>query len=1062
MATPVGEDSWVSFVDSQLREATDLEARINIVETFRRAERAEPGSLKVWMAYCEYFWSLYTDCQPGSDAGWSLEDQQMGREIFSLDAALTLWQQGYEAVQYRLADSHELWNRWVSLELELLARTARTENENGIRRITQLFKNRLRVPHATWEATSQMFSSFLSEYNRQAYESEMAAVTRDARDAKRIFALRDPFEMRLRQATRAGDVDAARAVLNEYLHWEIKHLKDHKNRRDLIVNWHISLALFARALTGLFASDEDTWLNFVVFISTAHSDQRYDRSKLPPNLLPKMLDVLQRAVYHVPWSGPVWARYILSAEETGLTFGEIERIKHAATSNPQLDRDGMTSVLDMYAAWCGYLKRKAMNPTATEEDVDVAEVGLPSALEDVKHWGKRRYGDAYQGDPNFRLEKILIQFLSEKKDDIESARAVWEQLSNITLYANSYDFWLHWYLWEMVFFTASKNKTRSPTPMTLSQGLRVPSCATRVFARALKVRTLDWPERIMEVFLQHCNDYELAETLREAQDTIYKTRKGVAKRREREAAQAAAAQPQYVVASREEAMVDAPNVQAADDEASPGSKRKRESSPGGGDAGNKRSRSEPEPVEGAEVKRDRENTSVFVSNLPSTATITKLKLFFKDYGHVNNIELQKKESEAIALVEFRSPEDARAALIREGKYFGEQAVHVTAATDCTLWVTNYPPAADEGYIRNLFKECGEIHSVRFPSLKYSATRRFCYVTFRDRPSAAAATKLDGKSLAGKYKLSAKLSDPGMKQQRHGAQVEGRELHVTNLPRTTTEDDLSTLFSKAGKVASVRIMRDMSGRSRGTGFVVMETKESVDEALKTLDKVILDNHALKVELSAPLGQKTTVTSRGANSVGTPEVDSPAQSKSMSPAPTSAGPAQAEIAARTTAVLGLPDTVNDARVRALVAPAGAIVKLTLHPQHGGAIVEFAEAASVGKAGLVIDGTEVDGKKLRIGTVAELFREQAEQRIDRVDQDPPKQKKSAAELMPPPPVVRRMPVLGRGGAKRGLGYVGGVKKEASGTGAGKGSEDAGAGATAGGGKSNADFKKMFFGSK
>ncbi len=335
----------------------------------------------------------------------------------------------------------------------------------------------------------------------------------------------------------------------------------------------------------------------------------------------------------------------------------------------------------MYAAWCGYLKRTAMNPNATEEAVDLAEVGLPSALEDVKHWGKRRYGDTYQGDPNFRLEKIFIQFLTEKKDNIETARTVWEQLSNIDLYANSYDFWLNWFLWEMVVFTASKNKTRSPTPATLANGLRVPSYATRVFQRALKVRTLDWPERIMEVYIQHCNDYELADTLREAQDTVYKTRKGVAKRREREAAQTAAAQAAYAAQVQDQAMVDAPDV-GVESATSPGPKRKREESPGAeDDKGGKRAKSE--APNGVDAKRDRENTSVFVAGLPSDATQTKVRQFFREYGHVNNIDIQKQGDSAVALVEFRMPDDARSALLRDGKSFGENIVQVTSATDCT-------------------------------------------------------------------------------------------------------------------------------------------------------------------------------------------------------------------------------------------------------------------------------------------------------------------------------------------------------------------------------------------
>ncbi|KAK4095841.1 hypothetical protein N658DRAFT_502256 [Parathielavia hyrcaniae] len=1073
MANPVGEDNWVEFVDHQLREATDLEARVHVVETFQHATLAEPGSLKVWIAYCEYFWSLYTDCQPGSDAGWPAEDQQLGRETFTLDAALNLWQEGYEAVQYRLSDSHELWNRWLSLEMELLRRTA---TEAGVRRITHLFKDRLAVPHTTWDATSQMFSSFLSEYNRPAYESEMQQVTRNSKTAKRLYELRDQWELKLARAAKMHDTAALRTIMSEYLDWEIRLVKSKKDAKDMIANYKICLGLFSRALTGALASDEDTWLNFVVLVSTTHTDHKAGRSQVPSSLVPNMLDVLRRAVRHIPWSGPVWARYILTAEEVGLPFTDIERIKHAATDSAQLDRDGMSGVLDMYSAWCGYLKRSAMNPAASEEAVDVAEVGLPSAIEDVRHWGKRKYGEAYQGDPDYRLEKILIQFLTEKKDDIESARGVWEELSRVELHANSYDFWLHWYLWEMVVFSAARSKTRSPTPATLAQGLRVPTFATRVFTQALKVRTVDWPERLLEVYLKHCNDYELAETMREAHDTIYKTRKGVAKRREREAAVAAQAAQ---AAQQEAAQTDQPMTDVADASRSPGSKRKREATPSEHDGGNKRAKSE---THAEQLKRDRENTSVWVTGLPKDTTQTKLKQFFREYGHINNIDLQKRDNSAIALIELGTPDDARSALLRDAKYFGDHVVQVTPATDCTLFVTNYPPEANEQYLRNVFKSCGELYSIRFPSLKYNTKRRFCYVTFRDRAAAAAATKIDGKPLeSGKFKLVAKISEPMARQNRQGAQAEERELHVVNLPRGAGEEDVRGLFAKVGRVISVRVPRNMAGQSHGTAFVVMETKEEAHKAVESLDKLVFGNHPIKVEISKPPQQKITATTRAGSQ------EAPSQEQHHGAA--GHRPAPAEIAARTIAVLNVPDTMTDARLRARLesASAGAdLVKLVLHPTHGGAVLEYANATAAGKAALAVDGLEVEpgsgggsGRRFRTGTAAELFKAKGERRVDRVDipaadasSDSKKKGGGAAatQLMPPPPLALRRPAAqgARAGPKRGLGFVGGVAAAAK-----KDGEDAarkqdgvsngveqGAGGQAAGAKSNADFKKLFLG--
>ena len=54
---------------------------------------------------------------------------------------------------------------------------------------------------------------------------------------------------------------------------------------------------------------------------------------------------------------------------------------------------------------------------------------------------------------------------------------------------------------------------------------------------------------------------------------------------------------------------------------------------------------------------------------------------------------------------------------------------------------------------------------------------------------------------------------------------GRRLYVGNLPYTTGEAELQELFSRAGNVESVRVMRDAAtGRARGFAFVEMATDE----------------------------------------------------------------------------------------------------------------------------------------------------------------------------------------------------------------------------------------------
>jgi squamous cell carcinoma antigen recognized by T-cells 3 len=1051
MANPVGEDNWLAYIEEETRRCTDLEGRVKVVELFKKGIGAEPSSLKIWLAYCEYFWSLFVDCQ-GREAGWSNEDRQLGRELFSFDSALSLWSEGYEAIKFRLNDSHEFWNRWVSIEQEQLART---RTPVGVKRISHLFRDRLQVPHATWDNTSQMFSSFLSTYNNTAYETEFKEVTAAAQPAKEAYDERERRELELNKFARAQDERAYKAAMRDYLDWEMAQTtRPHLKNPALTVT--LALALYSRALTDVFAFDDETWSKYVVFLSALRDSPRVSQFQY---VLPDTLNVLQRATSHCPWSGSLWSRYFLSAEEAGWAFHDVEHIKHAATNSKTLDKNGMTSVIDMYAAWCGYLKRNAMRPNATDDAVDVADVGLVSALEDVKMWGERLYKDEYRGDPNYRLERIVIQYLTEKKGEVEEARRHWKRMADQPLLKGSYDFWLNYYLWEMMVY-ASQPRQRSPTPATSTNGskpVRVPSVATNVLLRALQQDVLDWPERVMDVCQQHCNDYEQPETLRRALDTIHKGRRRVEKRRARERAEAEAAYTVQAQATQQPAATDAEAVAAADaimHESSPSNpKRKRADTleESTYDA-NKRPRNN--EVNGADataneqsLKRDRENTSVMVRNLPSDVTLTAVRKYFKEYGHILNATIKQEEdgSSASALVEFESHEEMQSALLRDQKYFSDSQISVQPGTGLTIYVTNYPPTADEEYIRNLFKDCGDVFSIRFPSLKYNTHRRFCYVSFKDPQAAAKATKLEGKLLDGRYKLEAKYSDPGSKKKRQGAVAEGRELRIRNVDAKTTEKDLRDVFGKYGQVESVKLLKDLKGKNRGTAFAVMETKEQAESAM-ALGKTKLGSNIVEVELSKETNYKPTASSKAEPTPAASHADADV---TMAGDDTTAAnkdrTTPSEIRARTMAIMDLPDTVNDARVRAIAEKHGEIVKVVLRPHQQGAIVEYADVAAAGRSMMSLNGAEIaPGKKVRTGTVDEMFKEKAAA-------------KSAAKFMQPTQIVRR-PAMGGQKPKQRAGFV----AVASASEGDKKAEDVNGTGSSAKPKSNADFKALFLGSK
>jgi RNA recognition motif-containing protein len=80
---------------------------------------------------------------------------------------------------------------------------------------------------------------------------------------------------------------------------------------------------------------------------------------------------------------------------------------------------------------------------------------------------------------------------------------------------------------------------------------------------------------------------------------------------------------------------------------------------------------------------------------------------------------------------------------------------------------------------------------------------------------------------------------------------GRRLYVGNLPYSATEEQLTELFGRAGKVESVRVMRDMAtGRARGFAFVEMGSDEDAQKAISELHEHQMEGRALVVNEARP--------------------------------------------------------------------------------------------------------------------------------------------------------------------------------------------------------------------
>ena len=78
-----------------------------------------------------------------------------------------------------------------------------------------------------------------------------------------------------------------------------------------------------------------------------------------------------------------------------------------------------------------------------------------------------------------------------------------------------------------------------------------------------------------------------------------------------------------------------------------------------------------------------------------------------------------------------------------------------------------------------------------------------------------------------------------------------KLYVGNLSYATSDDDLRALFTQAGPVVSVAVIKDRdTGSSKGFGFVEMADTTAAQAAIDQLNGKDLDGRTIKVAEAKP--------------------------------------------------------------------------------------------------------------------------------------------------------------------------------------------------------------------
>jgi len=89
-----------------------------------------------------------------------------------------------------------------------------------------------------------------------------------------------------------------------------------------------------------------------------------------------------------------------------------------------------------------------------------------------------------------------------------------------------------------------------------------------------------------------------------------------------------------------------------------------------------------------------------------------------------------------------------------------------------------------------------------------------------------------------------------------------KLYVGNLHFSVTDEKLKEMFTEAGTVVDVNIIKDRdSGRSKGFAFIEMSNQVEVEEAVRKYNEFEMNGRPLKVSIARPQEKYGSYNKRG---------------------------------------------------------------------------------------------------------------------------------------------------------------------------------------------------------
>jgi len=145
-----------------------------------------------------------------------------------------------------------------------------------------------------------------------------------------------------------------------------------------------------------------------------------------------------------------------------------------------------------------------------------------------------------------------------------------------------------------------------------------------------------------------------------------------------------------------------------------------------------------------------------------------------------------------------------------------------------IYFGNVPFSLDEGSIKNIFKDCGEIVELNLIRDKSTGVfKGYGFIKFSSEESVKKASQLNGKDVNGR---SLRVVQGTNIKPKEKPQV--KTIYFGNTPLDIREEDIREFFKDCGQIVKIRLLKNPeTGEFRRSGFVEFETDEGAKKALK---------------------------------------------------------------------------------------------------------------------------------------------------------------------------------------------------------------------------------------